>query len=63
MTTADIRKQLDRDRKEIAMALDETLEETIRQAWLPNTVAWIVVIAGGFALNLLLLIAVAGGGG
>ena len=63
MTAAEIRKQLEHDRKEIAKALDETLEETISQSWLPNTVAWIVVVAGGFVLNVLLLVAIAGSGG
>jgi hypothetical protein len=54
-------KELEQEKKQREKALNETIEETIRQAWLPNTLAWVGVALGAFALNLLLLILVAGG--
>ncbi len=54
-------KELEQEKKQREKALNETIEETIRQAWLPNTLAWVGVALGAFALNLLLLILVTGG--
>jgi hypothetical protein len=54
-------RDLEKDRKALQQALDETIEDTIRQAWLPNTVGWLAVVLGAFALNLLVLMAVTGG--
>ena len=54
-------RALKEDRQKIAKAVDETIEDTIRQAWLPNTAAWIGVVVGAFVLNLLLLVLVTGG--
>jgi hypothetical protein len=54
-------RDLEKDRKALQQALDETIEDTIRQAWLPSTVGWLAVVLGAFALNLLVLVAVTGG--
>jgi hypothetical protein len=54
-------RELEQEKKQREKALNETIEETIRQAWLPNTLAWVGVALGAFALNLLLLILVTGG--
>jgi hypothetical protein len=59
--STELTKELDREKKQIEKALNESLEETIRQAWLPNTLAWVAVTLGAFALNLLLLVLVTGG--
>ncbi len=52
---------LEEQRKEIEPALDATIEETIRAAALPNTIAWVATVVGAFVINLLLLILVTGG--
>jgi hypothetical protein len=54
-------KRMEQYRKEIQQDVDEAIEETMRTAALPNTIAWIGVVAGSFAINLLLLVAVSGG--
>jgi hypothetical protein len=54
-------RELEQEKKQREKALNKTIEETIRQAWLPNTLAWVGVALGAFALNLLLLILVTGG--
>jgi hypothetical protein len=59
--STELTKELEREKKQIEKALNESLEETIRQAWLPNTLAWVAVTLGAFALNLLLLVLVTGG--
>ena len=56
-----LRSQLDKDRREIAKALDETIDETIRQSWAANTIAWLGVVGLAFLVNLALLVLVAGG--
>lgn len=61
MKGKELRRALDEDREELASALEESIIETMREAWLPNTVAWIAVVIGAFVLNLLLLVAVSGG--
>jgi hypothetical protein len=50
-----------RYRDELQDALDELLEEDIRTGFVPNTLAWIVVVLGSFLLNLGLLALVTGG--
>jgi hypothetical protein len=57
----ELSKQLEKEKQQLQKALDQTIEDTIRQAWLPNTVAWLAVAVGGFLLNLLLLVIVSGG--
>lgn len=57
----DLTKQLEEEKRQLQQALNETIEDTIRQAWLPNTLAWVGVAVGAFVLNLLLLIVVTGG--
>jgi hypothetical protein len=59
--TSELTKELEREKKELEHALNETIENTFKQAWLPNTLAWVIVALGGFLLNLLLLILVTGG--
>jgi hypothetical protein len=59
--TSELTKKLEREKKELEQALNETIEDTFKQAWLPNTLAWVIVALGGFLLNLLLLILVTGG--
>lgn len=61
MKDHELNRALEADRKEIEGALDETLSQTIREAWVPNTIAWVAVVGGGFLLNLLLLLLVSGG--
>jgi hypothetical protein len=60
MTSAQT-KSVQKRRKEVEKAVNETIEDTIRSAGPANTIAWIVVTAGAFVLNLLALILVTGG--
>ena len=60
MTSAQA-KSAEKRRKEIEKALNETIEDTIRSAGPANAAAWLAVTLGAFALNLLVLILVAGG--
>ena len=48
-------------RADIQESLDGVIDDTMREAALPNALAWIVVVGGSFALNLLLLVLVSGG--
>ena len=54
-------KRMEQFRKQIQKDVDAAIEETMRTAALPNTLAWVGVVAGSFALNLLLLLVVSGG--
>lgn len=54
-------KRMERYRKQIEQDVNEAIEDTMRSAALPNTIAWIGVVAGSFAICLLLLVAVTGG--
>ena len=54
-TRAEERKQ------EIEDAVNRMIEDTIREAGPINTVAWLVVVVGGFALNLLIGLLISGG--
>jgi pheromone shutdown protein TraB len=59
--SSGVMRDLEKDRNELQKALDETIEDTIRQSWLPNTVGWTAVVVGAFVLNLVVLMAVTGG--
>ena len=59
--TTKIAKEMEKYRQETQKALDETIEDTIRQAAIPNSLAWVGVVVGSFVLNLLLLVIVSGG--
>ena len=64
MSTGDItprREALRRQRREMEEALNATIEDTIREAALPNTVAWVATVGIAFVINLLLLMLVSGG--
>ena len=54
------RDTLKRQREEMRAALDATIEDTIREAWLPNTLAWIVTVGAAFLINIGLLLLLAG---
>jgi hypothetical protein len=56
-----IEQELDQERRELQRSLDRTLEKDIREAWRTNTAVWLAVTLGAFALNLLVLILLAGG--
>jgi hypothetical protein len=50
-----------KERKEkIQRELDELIEDTIRETWLPNTLAWIVAVGGAFLINIGLLVLLTG---
>ena len=54
------RDTLKRQREEMQAALEATIEDTIRDAWLPNTLAWIVTVGAAFLINIGLLLLLAG---
>lgn len=54
-------ERFEKRRKEIEDALNQTIEDTIRQAGPANAIAWFAVAGGAFLLNLLLLVVVSGG--
>ena len=54
------RDTLRRQREEMHAALEATIEDTIRDAWLPNTLAWIVTVGAAFLINIGLLLLLAG---
>lgn len=60
-STTGIEKDLDQERKDLQQSLDETLEATIREEWPRNSLVWLGVTLGAFALNLLVLVLVTGG--
>jgi hypothetical protein len=59
--SSQLSEELEREKREIEQALNESIEATISEAWLPNTLAWVAVTLGAFLLNLVLLVLVAGG--
>jgi len=59
--SSSIKAEMDKNRRELEQAVNETIEETIRTAGPINSLAWVGVVIGSFILNLLLLVAVAGG--
>ena len=54
------RDTLKRQREEMQAALEATIEDTIREAWLPNTLAWIATVGAAFLINIGLLLLLAG---
>jgi hypothetical protein len=54
------REILDKHRKEFEETLNEIIVENVRQSALPNTLAFLGVVVVSFAINLLVLMAVAG---
>ena len=50
-----------RRRQELEDALNQTIEDTIRQDGPRNALAWLAVTLGAFLLNLGLLVLVSGG--
>ncbi|HEU5325479.1 MAG TPA: hypothetical protein VFV59_06310 [Candidatus Limnocylindria bacterium] len=54
--------ELERQRKELEQALDEQIIDTMRSAALPNALAWVIVVGLSFVINLLVLVAISGGG-
>ncbi len=54
------REILDKHRKEFEETLNEMIVENVRQSALPNTLAFLGVVVVSFAINLLVLVAVAG---
>jgi hypothetical protein len=54
------REILDKHRKEFEETLNEMIVENVRQSALPNTLAFLGVVVVSFAINLLVLMAVAG---
>ena len=55
-----IDKELEQERKELQRSLDRTLEKDIGEAWRMNTAVWLAVTLGAFALNLVVLLLIAG---
>jgi hypothetical protein len=54
-------KQADDYSQEVEGALNQMLEDTIRQSAVPNALVWIGTVGGAFLLNLLLLLLVSAG--
>ena len=54
------RDTLKRQREEMQAALEATIEDTIREAWLPNALAWIVAVGAAFLINIGLLVLLTG---
>ena len=60
MSSAQV-KSVQRHHKEVEKALDETIEDTIRNAGPTNALAWTGVTVGAFVLNLLVLVLISAG--
>jgi len=58
--TQESAKRTKERREKIRHQLDELVEDTIREQWLPNTLAWIVTVGAAFLINIGLLLVVAG---
>ena len=54
------RDTLKQQREEMRAALEATIEDTIREGWLPNTAAWIATVAIALLINIALLVLLAG---
>jgi hypothetical protein len=61
MTPRDLLDAEARYRHELDEPLEELLSRSNRRAALPNLVAWLLVVGGGFLLCLLVLVVVSGG--
>ena len=56
-----LRDAVERFRSEHERELTQIIEDEIRQSIAPNALAWLAVVVGAFVINLLLLMAIAGG--
>jgi hypothetical protein len=56
-----LRESVERFRAEHERELTQIIEDEIRESIVANALAWIGVVVGAFVINLLLLMAIAGG--
>jgi hypothetical protein len=54
-------KRAEERKKEIEGEVNQMIEDTIKESWAPNTLAFLAVVVGSFALNLLVLLLISGG--
>ena len=54
-------KRAEERKKEIEGEVNQIIEDTIKESWAPNTVAFLAVVVGSFVLNLLVLLLISGG--
>ena len=54
-------KRAEERKKEIEGEVNEMIEDTIKQSWAPNTLAFLAIVVGSFVLNLLVLLLISGG--
>ena len=54
-------KRAEERKKEIEGEVNQMIEDTIRESWGPNTLAFLAVVVGSFVLNLLVLLLISGG--
>lgn len=55
------REMMEKRRSELQETLDETIVDTIKQYGPANSLAWLGVVLGSFAINLLVLLLITGG--
>ena len=58
---SELSKRAEKRRQEMQKDVDQMIEDTIRQSWAANTIAWVAVVGGAFVLNLLVLLLLSGG--
>jgi hypothetical protein len=54
-------KRAEERKKEIEGEVNQMIEDTIKESWTPNTLAFLAVVVGSFVLNLLVLVLISGG--
>ena len=54
-------KRAEERNKEIEGEVNQMIEDTIKESWTPNTLAFLAVVVGSFVLNLLVLVLISGG--
>lgn len=54
-------KRAEERKKEIKGEVNQMIEDTIKDSWAPNTLAFLAVVLGSFVLNLLVLLLISGG--
>ena len=54
-------KRAEERKKEIEGEVNQMIEDTIKESWAPNTLAFLGVVVGSFVLNLLVLLLISGG--
>jgi hypothetical protein len=54
-------KRAEERKKEIEGEVNQMIEDTIKESWAPNTLAFLAVVVGSFVLNLLVLLLISGG--